>query len=558
MLSDYVDIGGECFNVTGTMERPSITAMPSPNATKTYDFICKSKTEFDKAFRLILPKFPGSLRLIQTYLPYQRPQLEGIKESDKEPLKYIIKERMANIKITMEHSNHTVKNMQYEQYYRNLKKLIKDIDEAEGTSSGVSIDTVRKRIKDNFPKERVYYVLMEMAYYLLHPEQITRNTDDWMKLLDSVETLNLGAIVKSLHDTSQHTMSVDVDRVEKATVLDESTLSPYDDTAELKKRLEAIMQLFVTRKYLKQMARNTKGPIANDDTINLLKSKLPKPMMGGSNEVQNKVKKEAPKNIKISSNAVFNMMTPFFDFFKQKYEPITSVLASAVKVEDISLTSLAKLLFICQNITAQTPLQHGIYRLTHMDPDVMKFLNNQLGAIQDYLDAAKRTDEEKKGFADAVKMIPAVSITSLLNKFGKSGHYTDPDSIPNLRMMLKNINVKSYEKKEDMTGLEDIKNDEQKETIFNEINNFFTVEDLYLVCTESDSIPLNLFEIDYSSVKVSTKECVIQPLTEHYFTTHKEPILTLEQIMDVQSTIVFNHGMLALSTFMESEHLLPK
>jgi len=549
MLSDYVDIGGECFNVTGTMDAPSV--IPRENTTKTYDFVCKSKTEFEKAFRPILAKFPDGLRLIQSYLPYQRPQLEGIHENEKKPLKDIIEARMASIKSSSEHSNHTVKNMQFEQYYRNLKKLLKEIDEADGSvSSGASLSDVHKRIKDNFSKERIYYVLMELAYYLLHPEQIKNNADEWMKLLDSVETLNLGAIVKSLHDTNQHTMSINVDRVEKATVLDETTLSPYDDTAELKKRLEAIMQLFMTRKYLKKMARNSKGPIVNDDTINELKSKLPRPMKGGDhNDI---------KPIAISSNSVANMMTPFFEYFKQKYEPITSVLSSASHVEDLSLVSLAKLLFICQNIAAQKPLAHGIYKLTHVDPTVIEFLTNQLGAVQAYLNVAERTDEDKKTFADAVKMIPAVSITSLFNKFGKSGHYTDPDAIPKLQFLIRPLNVKPYEKKEDMTGLEDIKNDQQKEDIYKEITNFIEENAVYITCTEfqSESTPMRVYEIDYSSVHVTTKECVIQPLDDHYFNTHHEPILTLEQIMDVQSTIVFNQGMLALSMFMESEHLL--
>jgi hypothetical protein len=252
------------------------------------------------------------------------------------------------------------------------------------------------------------------------------------------------------------------------------------------------------------------------------------------------------------------MMTPFFEFFKQKYEPITSILSHATHVDGISLASLAKLLFICQNITAQTPLQHGIYRLTHPDPSVIEFLRNQLGAIQGYLNAAERTDEEKKGFADAVQLIPAVSITSLLNKFGKSGHYTDPDAIPNLHVLIRGINVQPYENKDKMIGLEDIHNDQQKEDIFNSINQFINDKDIYLVCNESKSVqtPMNVYEIDVNEVNVISKVCPINLLNDHYFNTHKEPILTLEQIMDVQSTIVYNHGMLALSMFMESEHLL--
>lgn len=551
--SDYVDIGGECFNVTGTTDLPPIT---ETNNTKTYDLICKSKTEFEKTFRSIISDIPDAIRLIQTYLPYQRTQLQGIQEHDKKPLMTIIEARIASLQASLQHNNRSIKNMQFDQYDRNLKKLLKDIELAEATPSTTSLSNAQQRVKDKLSKEKVYYILMELAWYLLHPDMIKTNADSWMKLLDTVETLNLGTLVKSIHNTNQHTMSIDVDRVEKATVLDASTLSPPDDTAELKQRLESILQLFVARKYLKTpLHENTKGPVVNDETINLLKSRLPQPMKGGANNASNTNSTNVSNSFQINSESVANMMKPFYDFFKQKYEPITSLLSKDVP-DGLSLVSLSKLLFICQKITSQSPIQHGIYRITNIDPIMMEFLRTQLGAVQVYVNATERTDEQRKLFTDMAGFVPVVSITSLLNRFGKSGHYTDPETLPTVRIMMTGINIESRKNK-DKIKIE-INDDFQKEQIYQAASEFFTDQAIYLVCNEATAAetPMNMYEVDYSTVSVS-KNTWVHTETDNYF-KFKKPTLFLETVMDVKTNIVYNHGMLALSMFIASEELLPK
>ncbi len=571
-LSDYVDIGGECFNVTGT------TALPAPtetNTTKTYDLICKSKSEFDKTFRPILTKFPDALRLFQTYLPYQRPQLQGIQEHEKKPLKDIIEERMASLQASLQHTNRIIKNMQFDQYYSNLKKLLKDIDAAEAIPSATSLDDLQKRVKNKISKEKVYYILMELAWYLLHPEpkNIKSNADTWMKLLDTVETLNLGAIVKKIHETNPHDMRIDIDHVEKATVLDKSVVSPPDASAELKKRLESILQLFVVRKYLrKPLLENSKGPVVNERTINELTRALPESMKGGANNNNSKnvtsmnnksaanntnSKNVVSNSFQINSESVASMMKPFYDFFKEKYDPITSILSKDMP-DGLSLVSLSKLLYICQKIASQSPIHHGIYRITNIDPIMMAFLRTQLGAIQTHVNKMETEDKDVKSFTDMADFVPVVSITSLLNRFGKSGHYTDPETLPIIRIMIMGINIESHKNSDEIKL--DINADFQKEQTYEAAGDFFTDQAIYLVCNEAKSTqtPMNVFEVDYSNVNVSKNTWVLDELEKHYFNKYKKPPLYLETVMDIKSNIVYNHGMLALSMFIASEELLPK
>jgi len=539
-LSDLVDIGGECFNVTGVN---AVTSPTEKNNTKTYDLICKSSSDFHSTFHSIIAEFPDAIRLFRTYLPYQLPQLQGIQEHEKVLLKSIIQKRIDSLAISMENSSKTsIKNGQFSTYHRNLKKLLIDIDAAEATPSVTSVDTLQTRVKEKFSKEKVYYVLMELAWYLLHPDKIRTNADEWVKLLNVIEKLNLGELVKGLHKTNQHTMQIDTDRVKDATNLG-AALSEPDDSMELKQRLESILQLFVTRKYLKQIDKNTKGPVVN---INELGGKLPGSMDGGANNTNSK---NVTSSIKINRESMAKMMQPFYDFFKQKYAPVVDALSKEVP-DGLSLVSLSKLLFVCQKITSREPIHHGIYRITNMDAALITFLRTQLGSIDAHVKKMEAEGKDVPSFIEEAGLVPIVSITTLLNKFGKSGHYIDPDNLPVVRVMIKGINLEPNDMEFDST--------DDKEKFDDAVQEVFTDDAVYLVCNTaiSTQTQMDVYDIDYSTVNVSKDTCVFTE-REGYFKNRK-PEMTLETVMKVNPNILFNHGMLALCMFIASEELLPK
>ena len=518
MLANIVDIGDEYFNVTDATD------------TKSYDFICKSKKQFDKAFGPILSKHPkgAGLRVIRTYLPHGSEQLKNITEADKKILKAIIVSRMENLKSSEQHSNRRVINIQFDRYYKNLEKLLKKIDAATESEPVTPVSAVQKRIRDKFPKDRVHFMLIELAYYLLNPSRITTHSDELMKILDAVDKMTLGDFVKGMYDPAKHTTLVDVDRIEKAKVLDSSVFSPPDHSTELKRRLEAIMKLIQTKKFLKQYTSNSIGPDVTTTTIDILTKRIPNSSMAGGGEISNE------------SLAV--MMKPFYEFFEEQYGILPSILASD---DGPALVTLSKLLFICQKIIQNK--QHGIYRIVNLDKDLLSFLTQQLGAIQ-ALD-----DEKKEEFAETAKLVPLLSVRSLMNKFGKSGHYNDPDHQSAIRFFIPGINL---------TLMEDIQieiDPFQKEAIKKELTDYFVDSAIYLVCNEAGATetPMNVFEIDYNGVNVSKDTCEIRGLEDNHFNKFKEPALFLETLVALKPE-PYNHGMLALSMFLRSEQLLPK
>jgi len=477
MLADIVDIGDEYFNVTDTTD------------TKSYDFICKSKKQFEKAFGPILKQYPNGLRLIRTYLPHGQEQLKDITEADKKTLKSIITMRMESLKSSEQHSNRRVINIQFDRYYKNLEKLLKKIDAATGSEPITPVPAVQKRIRDKFPKERVYYLLMEIAYKLLHPDDIHAHSDEWMKILDAADKMSLGDFVKGMYDPAKHTTLVDVDRVERATVLDSSVFSPPDASIELKRRLEAIMTLLQTKKYLNKFTSNAIGPDVTPTTLDILSKLVQKSMVGGG---------------EIPGESLKQMMSPFYTFFKEQYGILPSILTT--EKDGPTLVTLSRLLFICQKTIQRGP---GIYQVVNLDPELLSFIKQQVGAIQAV------DDDKKEEFVEAAKIVPLLSIRSLMNKFGTSGHYTDPDHRLVVRFFVPENSTDS----------------------------------IYLVCNESSATepPTDAFKIDYTQVNVSKDRCDISSIT-----VDKE-ILDKIKSLEPES---YNHGMLALVIFLLSEQLL--
>ena len=514
-MFDYVDIGGECFNVTDT-------AIPPPqNGTKTYELVCKSKSQFNITFEGIMKSHPQAITLIRKYLPYGQDQLQDMVFRDKEPLKNVIRARMEALEPILRSQSQSVKNMQFSNYYENLKKLLIDIDKAGGTDTVTSPAALQSKIK-KIPREKLFYILLEMAWKLTYSEKIETGTeDDWVKLLDTVEKLNLGnmvASIKNIADPSQYMMRVDMDRVKQAKTIGEAA-SPPDPAVKLRERLTAILQLLTTKKYLEKMNVNNVGPLVNTAAIEKVLSTSTR---GGQCGKQRKKQRGG-----LPTTSLYAAMAPFYDYFINKFGVISKIVTST---EYPSLPALASLLYLSEQIVQNK--QPGLYRITKLDPTVFAFLREQLNAIVNYL-TNEKNDAKKESFAEAAALIPALSITSLINKFG-SGTYNDPKTIPSLRYMIKGINLTPAAQDEHAKILTE----------------FVTDNDLYIGYMDSDTIPMNLFEVDSSTVDV-TKQMSFTAST-----ANKD--VTLESVMTVNKDIIYHQGMLALSMFMASKELLPK
>ena len=105
------------------------------------------------------------------------------------------------------------------------------------------------------------------------------------------------------------------------------------------------------------------------------------------------------------------------------------------------------------------------------------------------------------------------------------------------------------------------KTPEMTEQTFNAVNEFFTKDNIYILCTKSDNIkeniPMNLYEIDFSTIDIGQTGMEIKT-PENYFNKNKEPVMYLEKLVTITPYVVFNDAELALSIFIAFKELMPK
>jgi hypothetical protein len=103
---------------------------------------------------------------------------------------------------------------------------------------------------------------------------------------------------------------------------------------------------------------------------------------------------------------------------------------------------------------------------------------------------------------------------------------------------------------------------EMTEDVFKAVNEFFTPNDLYILCTKSDNvkenIPMNMYEIDYNNVDVGETGIQIDNIPTNYFNKNKKPELYLENLVTLLPYVVFNDAELALSILILFKELMPK
>jgi len=506
---------------------------------------------------------------------------------DKSDLINILKKRAAQLKTSTEFSSSLLKNTIFQRSYINIQKLIQDF---EGSVYKGSLDSLKilpnidilpctkaKKYVKEIPENRLYEMILEISWYLLHPEQVPSKIQcDWVKLIKQLDTLRISDIITNMQkvDANSETVpsnaynyfkKINLANFVKSgtdihTALDQAkdiAMKSSGDNAntQIKDRLKILVDILQIKKYLSDdlPIDADKMKIIDTDISNKIKSAMPSnPMSGGAS-------KTLDKPIGIA-------MQPMYDYFKVVYDPIYTFLDTNIdnysknnsNTKKVVIPQLTTLLHICNNIKPSETSEggrntYGIYKITNVDDEILIFFNKMLSSTNEYI--SKFTDDKNKNtFNMQLFELPKVRLSSLLNKFLNSGAFLDPESIPYIQFFTVGGNINLMSKDEFI-------NSKMNEEAFNEINSFFNPTDLYILCTKSENIseniPMNLHQIDYESIDVSSASFKIDNLSENYFNKNKTPELYLEKLTKILPYVVFNDAELALSIFLLFKYLLP-
>ena len=490
----------------------------------------------------------------------------------------ILKKRAKKLESSNEFTSSTLKNTLLQRSYLNIQQLIQQLEGPDykglkfPSLPDISLPcTKAKKYIRTIPENRLYQLILEISWYLLHPDGVPKEVQcDWAKLIKKLDTLRMGDLVidedknENNANPSNYFKRINLDSVIKSKTL-KNALDQVREMAQqiegnaandnMKRRLQILVNILETKKYLSKDLRIDKDgiKIIDDNAAAAIKrSLISNPIKGGGSN------KALDKPLGIA-------MRPLFNYFKVVFDPVYSLLESSINtyskkadIQKVIIPQLSTVLHICNNLNPSETTSggfntYGVYRVTNVDETLITFMNNIIASTDTYV-SSMGDDSKKNTFNEQLFHLPKVRLSSLLNKFVDPNIYKDPKSIPYIQLFTVSANLRLIEKDKFMNGT-------RSEEIFNAINEFFTPKDLYIVCTKSENIkeniPMNMYEIDYDTIDVGETGIKIDNIPMNYFNKNKQPELYLEKLVNLLPYVVFNDAELALSILILFKELMP-
>jgi hypothetical protein len=531
--------------------------------------------------------------LLRRYMYYSLQDKRKLKfddPKDKADLIAILKKRSKALEGSKEFTSSLLKNTIIQRSFLNIQKLIQQLEGPE--YKGIELPSLpsipnpfdckkAKNVVKQLDEDKKFRIMLQIAWYLLHPDQVPSKVEcTWANLLQELNSLRLGDIAQEIRKIEQdrggtpsknafnYFKKINLQTVAKSekieNALDQAKtlatqLEGEASNTKMKDRLRLILEILEMKKYLSNDLKlnEDRMKIIDTQSADKIKMNMPSnPMAGGA------LTKTLDKPIGIA-------MKPFFDYFKNVYNPIYDLIESSMttnskgseNTQKYKIPLLSTLLYICNNLnpsetTTNGANTYGIYKIKNVDSELIGFLNNILASTHMYIESLK-DDSEKNNFNEQVYKLPKVRLSSLVNKILNSSA-KDPKDIPNMQIFTVGGNMELMTKDKFM----DPKKPEMTEQVYNAINEFFTKDDIYILCTKDENvkqnIPMNIYEIDFSLIDVSQMGMEIKSPPDNYFNQHKTPELYLENLVKLTPYLILNDAELALSIFIAFKELMPQ
>ena len=504
---------------------------------------------------------------------------------EKAELIAILRKRAKKIESSNEFTSSTLKNTLLQRSYLNIQRLIQELEGPDykgfkfPSLPDISLPcTKAKKYIRTIPENRLYQLILEIAWYLLHPDDVPEKVKcDWAKTIKQLDTLRIGdLVINEKQNGNSVSPSNYFKRINLSSVVKSKTLVNALDQARemaqqiegttandnMKERLQTHINILEIKKYLSDDLPIDKDRVKIIDVpaaTSISNSLISNPMKGGAGAGAGKAL-DKPLGI---------AMRPLFNYFKVVFDPVYSLLESSIDtyskktdIQKVMIPQLTTVLHICNNLnpseTTTSGLNtYGVYRIKNVDETLITFMNNMIASTDTYVSSVG-DDAKRNIFNRQLFHLPKVRLSSLLNKFVDPTKYSDPDSIPYIQLFTVGGNLRLIEKDKFMNSTKP----EMTEEVFKAVNEFFAPTDLYILCTKSDNvkenIPMNMYEIDYDTIDVGETGIQIDNISNNYFNKNKKPELYLENLVTLLPYVVFNDAELALSILILFKELMPK
>ena len=527
--------------------------------------------------------------LLRKYMPLTLKSAKRITfetPKDKADLIAILKRRAQKLEESKQFTSSVLKNTLIQRSYLNILKIIQDFEGPD--YKGIELPslpdlslpcTKAKKYIRQIPEDRLFQLILEMAWYLLHPDEVPSKAQcDWAKAIKELDTRRLGDLFETIKKAEKvpsgepateafnYFKRINLENIVKAKTRENALeqaqqmamkIQGTNANSKMEDRLKTLLDILIVKKYLSGEGLTDENRLtvidSPDVTAKIQRSMITNPMAGGATQAL-----EEPLSI---------AMKPFFDYFQVVYDPIYTLVAGAFSrlgagkntTKKILIPQLTTILHICNNIRpVENPTggehTYGIFKVTNVEKDIIDFFTNMLSSTQMYLDKLP-DDKNKNTFTQQLFSLPKVRLSSLISS--SNDGYKDPDTIPYIQFFTVGGNMTLMEKSKFL----DPSKPERTEDMFKAVSEFFTPDNLYIACTNSEKkgsqeIPLNTYEVNYDEVRISETGLKISS-PENYFNKNKNPDVYLENVTTLTPYVVFNDAELALCIFTAFKQLMP-
>lgn len=547
-LPAMVDIVGDRYNL---------------GSEKSIELGYKSRKEFLDAFPSKkgknAPPFPAEYLLRKHFgVPkQQKRRFDFTHEGERDALIAVLTERAKNIKSSQEFANSTLKYTALQNLYIELQKLLQKLrdipnrgaSDANGVTGATVTDAMTAKksqpVLTPIPEDQVLQIILEMTWYLLHPEDASPKLQgQWKEMLDTLATTRIGDIVARIR-TAQKTPHASVIRplnyFKKMNIgtfatqptmknaLDEAVkmAATVDDTVskeDMEKRLKTLLLVLQTKKYLNNTYQfdPSRLDVIDTDVVPSLQTTLPmNPMSNKENQKLNR--------------SLATAMAPFSDHFREMFDPVYGFVESSVlsylgskktnggkgaNTDSNILPALLQLQYVSQKIEYQA----GIYELVNVDPDLLDFMRHLLQDTKAEIKKLETNSKAKDNFTVQLASLPQVRLADAvpLSLFGSS------DSSPfYVQYFMEGVNLT-------MPSLENYETTRQfPASIHEHVKNLIHPTSLYATVslTQKDRIPLEFHKIDMK--EVDTKKDTIKINKQKAKDAQEEQFFKNKQLEDL-------------------------
>jgi len=516
MATTPIDVGGIIYRMDGSQ---SVNYM----YRSIYDFV---KT-FEPTSKKTGIQLPTIQKLFQKYMnasPYMATDYTTIPKTDKDMLNNILNTYLVQLDYSSKAvGGDSIIGINIIRTYKNIKEILAKLNRSPEDAAADAAEKLPSICKSNkealkqIPSDTRTLMILELLWLLSHPDKIsTAEECAWAEKVAELPTMRLTDVTKKLTQDVKN-----IDELSK-------DVSSKDAGIAIRERVEQLLQVYGISNIMKE----SETPVTTESTAT---ATVPK--QEGGDRMSTKF-----------DIALGYAMNPLFNFIKSKYEPIYGFLESCFKKSHAKkhkiLPRLLTLLhisnyFLSSQHRQDKSLYYGIYRIRSVHKDLVQFITSHLTCSASHIE--KMSSTKQKTFHEILNKIFPIRISSLPKQKSVSPFVVNKE-IPTVRFMTLdgNLTIPPFElfyKK----GTES-----EKEACYQSMTNFFTKDDIYMVYSPSEEIPMNLYEINFSEIDTSDQTISIKtPIT--YFSTHQNT--HFQDFAAVDEHAIYTNAELALSIF---------